>query len=470
MSIGPRGKVFRDSVHGLIKIEPEDSHILSLLNAPEFQRLRRVRQLGVSSLTYPGATHTRFAHSLGVFNFAQRILAVLRRRYAADSSIVDLLDAKAPVVKAAALLHDLGHGPFSHMIERAFPSIANHEDKTVALIRDNGSIPGILAEHKIAPQDVAELVLKTSEHLFLADIVSSQLDADRMDYILRDALNTGVEYGKFDSEWVLNSLCLGLEPNAPDQDHRRLRLCMEERRGLYSAEQLVMARMHMSFQLYYHRATRGWEAHLLCLLRLASELARRHALPKTTPPHVVRFLCDEGVLENDDWLWFDESAVEAALQQWASAVGGDTDLKDLAHLSRSFLLRQKVFQCAEITLPNTTVSIRLSRDLDKCGRGDIDWLLDDPTFTSYKDYDAGFRSQKPRQDRGAISTGAILVGTGELSDRARPAEAVSRVLEALGRNPDGSRLSLCRLYFREHLNEPIGNILAELRLMTHNPS
>ena len=118
--ISPKGKVFRCPVHGLIRIDPEDEYILDLINTPEFQRLRRVRQLGVSSFTYPGAEHTRFAHSLGVFNFAQQIVASLQRRYAAQTELVSLLAYQRRNVLAAALLHDVGHGPFSHMIERAF--------------------------------------------------------------------------------------------------------------------------------------------------------------------------------------------------------------------------------------------------------------------------------------------------------------------------------------------------------------
>ena len=106
-----RGKVFRDPVHELIRIDPDDLFVLDLMDTPEFQRLRRVRQLGVSALTYPGAEHSRFAHSLGVFNFAQRMLGLLRAKYHGDSTATDLIDGNAKAVKAAALLHDLGHGP-----------------------------------------------------------------------------------------------------------------------------------------------------------------------------------------------------------------------------------------------------------------------------------------------------------------------------------------------------------------------
>ena len=121
-----------------------------------------------------------------------------------------------------------------------------------------------------------------------------------MDYILRDSISIGVEYGSFDSQWVLNSICLGLEPS-PEKGTgpEFLRLCLEEKRGIPSAEQLVMARMHMSFQVYYHRVTRGWEAHLLCLLRLASELAKDDKLPPSTPSNVAKFLRSDGLLDGD---------------------------------------------------------------------------------------------------------------------------------------------------------------------------
>ena len=113
-----RGKVVRDSVHGLIAIRPDERYLLDLINAPEFQRLRRIRQLGVSNMTYPGAEHTRFSHSLGVLNFSGRMLDHLKRRYADHSEIAGLVSKYERTIKAAALLHDTGHGPFSHMLER----------------------------------------------------------------------------------------------------------------------------------------------------------------------------------------------------------------------------------------------------------------------------------------------------------------------------------------------------------------
>lgn len=459
--IDTRGKVFRDPVHELIRIETGDDFILDLINAPEFQRLRRIRQLGVSSFTYPGAEHTRFAHSLGVFNFAQRILSVLQRRYAKDPTALDLLHANAKVVKAAALLHDVGHGPFSHMIERAFPAIADHEKKTVALIRDTGSIPERLNRHGIDPVAVASLIQKTTPHRFLVDIVSSQLDADRMDYILRDALSTGVKYGSFDAEWVLNSMCLGTEAGVAEIGKpENWRLCLEDRRGVYSAEQIVMARMHMSFQVYYHRVTRGWEAHMLCLLQLAAKHAKAGEIPAGTSPVVEAFLTKEGKLDGDDWLFFDESALESSLQAWAR---GDGAYKKLADLSRAFLLREKVFLSVNVGKLQIKQVLALIKELSAAGDENIDWLHDDAKFTAYKDFGAGFRGSEKDQKKEAESTSAILISDGDLASMARPIESTSQVLQALGDNPQGTRESVSRIFARKELfsSEQIGKLLVQ---------
>jgi HD superfamily phosphohydrolase len=470
--ISPRGKVFRDPVHGLIRIEPDDEFILDLINLPEFQRLRRVRQLGISSLTYPGAQHTRFAHSLGVYHFAKRILSSLRRRYATEKELIAVLDSQRRNVLAAALLHDVGHGPFSHMIERAFDEFDDHEEKTVSLIRDGGNITDCLAKHGIDPKSVANLILKTSEFSFLVDIISSQLDADRMDYILRDALNTGVKYGAFDAEWVLNSLCLGGEPGQKiTGDFKSLRLCLEDRRGLFSAEQLVMARMHMSYQVYYHRATRGWEAHLLCLLQLAAEILKKGDLPANTPPNVIYFLKpaadnakSKEPLTGDAWLWFDESSVEAALHAWASA---QETQPELAELSRNFLLRKKTFDCIELGQFGADIienTLKILSELKKGERENMDWWWDDAKFTSYKDFDSGYRANTKKKDNAAVSTSAILISDGELTSAAQPAEMSSIVLSVLGEKPQGTNTSLSRIYYQKNISEKIEKVLVSLGL------
>src|SRR5438105_5262793 len=244
----------------------------------------------------------------------------LQHRYRNDSTVTDLLHEHQQTVKAAALLHDVGHGPFSQVMERAFQALRRHEGTTISIIvAARSAVFKVLEQHNVDPRSVADIIDKVSPHRLLVDIVSSQLDADRMDYILRDALATGVKYGAFDAEWLINSLCIGSEPGVSTvAGEKHWRLCLEEKRGLHSAEQLVIARMHMSLQVYFHRATRGWEAHLLSLFRLAADLAAENRLPGKTPPIVRRFFEQKGELKQGDLLLFDEVTLISALQIWSS--------------------------------------------------------------------------------------------------------------------------------------------------------
>jgi HD superfamily phosphohydrolase len=453
--IGPAGKVIRDAIHGLIRIEAEDAYLLDLINTPEFQRLRRVRQLGVSSLTYPGAEHSRFAHSLGVMNFAQRILTSLRHRYRNDSAATDMLKSHERTVKAAALLHDVGHAPFSHLMERAFATLANHEEKTSELIKSaNSELSAVLEHHQIDPQAVCDIIDKAAEHRLLVDIVSSQLDADRMDYILRDTLATGVKYGAYDSEWLLNSLCICTEPNEPAPGKEsQWRLALEENRGLYTAEQLVIARMHMSLQVYFHKATRGWEAHLLCLFNHAARLAKDKKLPDATPEVVRRFFAGEGKLSHSEFLMFDEAALTWSLQVWAASSAKEH--VRLAELSSGFLMRRKSFVCRELSPLGFSKSTKLQKELAACGQEGIDWLLDEINFNSYRDFGAVFKSARtPGQEE--ISTSAILLSDGRLGSASRPVESRSHLFGEMGRNPVES---VVRLYFHHQIKENVLKML-----------
>lgn len=452
-----RGKVFRDPVHELIRVDPEDSFVLNLMDTPEFQRLRRVRQLGVSALTYPGAEHSRFSHSLGVFNFAQRMLAILRARYHRSSTATDLLDQNAKTVKAAALLHDVGHSPFSHMAERAFGMRGRHERKTIELVTGEGSIREILSDHKIDPEQVANLVSGASEFRILVDIVSSQLDADRMDYLLRDACNTGVKYGSFDSEWLLSSLVIGTEPNttAPGNVYD-WRLCLDERRGLHSAEQFIIARMHMSLQVYFHHATRGWEAHLLCLFREAATLAEKNELPESTPHLAREFFRTKGKIEPALFLQLDEATILCALQQWTFAEKHPR-LRDLA---ASFLSRRKIFHCFELPRSDYRTAIQLSGALKDIGNEEYDWLLDSSDLVTYEDFDSMFRGSK--RTPAEVSTTAILLADGVLAAAARPVESDSIMLRAMGDNPIEA---INRLYCHQDIVEPVKKLLVALGVL-----
>jgi uncharacterized protein len=453
-----RGKVFRDPIHGLIRIEKDDEFLLDLINTPEFQRLRRVKQLGVSWLTYPGAEHSRFAHSLGVLAFAQRILSALQRRYQSGTEHKLLADHSREV-KAAALLHDIGHGPFSHVVERAFGKRKRHEKRTEQLIVSPASaVNKVLLQHGVNPTFVRAIIGQVSDYPFLQDIVTSQLDADRMDSILRDAHSSGVRYGAFDSDWIVNSVCLGLDPIAPGNsyDVRHLRLCLEDRRGLHSAEQLIIARYHMSMQVYFHRTTRAWEAHLLMLLNEAKRLEAD--LPARTPEVLLRYVADSGEISDSDFLRLDDAIVTAGIDAWASS--DKPEHRFLADLAASFLRREKRVVIRELTREEarTDRKLILQRCLERrVGLEGGKWLLDDVPFELYKFFG-------PLAARGATpdeqtKTDAILLSDGDLTKVAIPFEAKSLLFEALSEPPAGHaehrKPLLCRLYFLPEVEEKV---------------
>src|SRR5947207_7747382 len=196
--------IIRDSVHDVIAFQmdrPTDALIFRLLAAPELQRLRRIRQLGLASLAYPGADHSRYSHSLGVMETARKILDQLAKSFAID-------EEGRIVCVVAALLHDLGHGPFSHVFERV--SGVHHEEVTHRVILDPESgVHAILVDHDRAmPEQIVAFLQCQPKRTFFCDIISSQLDADRFDYLLRDNLMTGARYGFYDLQWVLHALII----------------------------------------------------------------------------------------------------------------------------------------------------------------------------------------------------------------------------------------------------------------------
>lgn len=464
--IKEKGKVFRDPVHRLIRIEREDQFILDLINTPEFQRLRRVRQLGVSNLTYHGAEHSRFAHSLGVFSFAQRIIATLRRRYGRDHAVTKHLETHARVAKAAALLHDIGHGPFSHMIERAAGSNFDHEAMTARLItQDNGegSISSILGRHGIVAKDVADVISKVYPHRLIVDIVSSQLDADRMDYLLRDSLMTGVEYGVYDAEWLLNAMCVGRDPGAADPSNGNLappehawRLCLDRDRGLYAAEQLILARHHMMLQVYMHRVTRGYEVMLLNLFQHVAGLAKDARLLEATPASVVAYFQSGIKVDRDQWLLFDETAMVAAFQVWSRDTSAGTEWR--RRMSRAFLNRERILRAHPIGKLGTEKTMRLQEGLSKANlTNSVDWGLDNGKHLPYKGVYYGAAVAGGDEEQSTLS---ILLSDGNPDSKGRPIEQESSTLRVM----DNDAQAVTRLYIdveKLSLAEPV---LRELKI------
>ena len=237
-------KVLKDPVHSYIHIHYEV--IWNCLDSKEFQRLRRIRQLGGDFQVYPTAEHSRFSHSLGVYEIVRRMVTEVK------SLCVELTEYEKVCVMLAGLLHDVGHGPFSH----AFEHVTNHshEEYTAKIILGNTELNAILrAVSEKLPQDIVSIIQHTHENDILNQIVSGQLDADRMDYLLRDSYFTATSYGQFDLERILRTM--------------RVRKTAEGRKvivvkytGIHSVEDYIMARYQMYWQVYYHPVARSYEA------------------------------------------------------------------------------------------------------------------------------------------------------------------------------------------------------------------
>ena len=233
----------RDPIHGLVALSPKE---VDLINTRAFQRLRRIRQLAMAFLVYPGTLHTRFDHSIGVTHIAGRICNQLRQ-------LRKITAVECERIRLAALLHDIGHGPFSHVSEHLLDKYATkigdstvekiHEKVTVDIINKDSEISDILTVEE--RQFIVEMIEGKETRDFRRDIISSDLDADKMDYLLRDSYFAGVKYGLYDLEKIIESCRAHRE-----KDGSYLAISDE---GIYALEQLLLAKLHMTQQVYSHR-------------------------------------------------------------------------------------------------------------------------------------------------------------------------------------------------------------------------
>ena len=237
-------KVLRDPVHGYIHVSLQV--VWDVINSAWFQRLRRIRQLGGAYVVYHCAEHSRFEHSLGVYEIVRRMVTEVR-------DIAEALNEREKVtVMLAALLHDIGHGPYSHAFEGVTDT--SHEEFTCRIIEENTEITFILENCAIGlAKEVSDVIRHKSANPLLTQLISSQLDADRFDYLLRDAYFTGTTYGEYDLERILRIMRV--------TDHNQL---VVKESGVYAVENYIMARYHMYWQVYYHPVARSYE----CILHM----------------------------------------------------------------------------------------------------------------------------------------------------------------------------------------------------------
>ena len=252
-------KIINDPVFGFLSVPNE--LVYDVLQHPYVQRLNRIRQLGLSYLVYPGAMHSRFGHSLGAMHLMQEAIQSLRLKG------VEITDEEATAAMIAILLHDIGHGPFSHVLEHTIVEGVTHEDISLLMMErineDLSQKTKDRSAQRQKPLDMAIAIFKNEypKH-FLHQLISSQLDVDRMDYLCRDSFFTGVQEGRVASERLLKML-----------DVRNDRLVVQVK-GIYSVEKFLVARRLMYWQVYLHKTSVAAEQHLIKILSRAKELAR----------------------------------------------------------------------------------------------------------------------------------------------------------------------------------------------------
>lgn len=296
-----------------------------LIDTAEFQRLRRIRQLGLAFFAYQTAEHSRFTHSLGAFHLAGRILDRLEERHT-----IDPVDRTA--VLASALLHDVGHGPFSHVIESVLGF--HHEDFTIeAVLSSDTEIGNTLRSFsEELPNDVAAIVRGEFRRFALAQLVSSQLDVDRMDYLLRDTLMTGVKYGIYDLEWVLRSIEI-------DEENDQLYVSS---RGIYAVEDYLQARYYMFRQVYFHRTLRSAEGVLRSILKRAISLFAAGSDVWLAKGTAFETVLEGRKLSLAEHMSLDDADILFHIKQWQKS-----DDMTLADLSNRFLTR-RLFKAIDI--------------------------------------------------------------------------------------------------------------------------
>lgn len=324
-------RIYRDPVHNIIRLRTADAEgelMMRLIDTPEFQRLRRIKQLGLGLYTYQGAEHSRFTHSLGAFHLMSRVLDRLSEKY-------EINKQDRAAARAAALLHDVGHGSFSHVMEKVLGF--HHEKWTVEVVLSEATEIGKLLRSFSAelPAKVAAIIEGKFQPAALGQLVSSQLDVDRMDYLLRDSLMTGAKYGIYDLEWIINALSI-------DEEGDRIYVAA---RGLYAVEEYLQARYYMFRQVYFHRTLRSAEAVLRSILRRALKLLETGKPVWYAPDTAFEKVLRRNSLSIIEHLEVDDSDVLFHVKQWQRSAD-----EILGDLSRRFTGR-RLFKAIDLDMP-----------------------------------------------------------------------------------------------------------------------
>ena len=259
-------KVFKDPIHSFVLVT--DMLIWQLIETPEFQRLRRIKQLGGTHIVYPTAEHSRFSHSLGVYFIARRMISIL------DKQGISFNESDRMLILCAALLHDLGHGPFSHSFESVLG--IKHEEFTRRILLEGSQVNQLLEEYEAGfAQKVSDVIEKTYPNRLIVSLISSEIDADRLDYLLRDSYFSGTPYGEIDLERILRTMRV---------DDKKV---VFKYSGMHALEDYLLSRYQMYWQVYLHDCSLSFNFLIESLLRRVRMLIQKK----------YKFRCDVWLFE-----------------------------------------------------------------------------------------------------------------------------------------------------------------------------
>ncbi len=371
----PKYKKIRDIVYGFVTLDEQEC---AIIDHPAFQRLRRIKQLSLTDMVYPGANHTRFEHSIGVMQMASDMfdsIITKKQNLLSDELSLDTssIQVYRKIIRLAALLHDVGHAPFSHSGEDLMPLLPKghigyvegqekryeHEDYSIEIIKT--VFKNIIEQHPIIKvEDVTALLGDKTVRppkaslIIWKDLISGQLDADRADYLLRDSKHLGVSYGLYDRDRLVSCMTVGKM-----EETEALRLAIEEK-GWHLAESLVIARYQMFSQVYFHRVRRIYDYHIY---RATKSVLENKGLCGVYPSPT----------QISDYLKFDDWAINAALQE------------GLGDMHGAIIINRKHFKCLEKTSDNPSEDEEAqikARAQDYENQG-IECYLDDKASTSW---------------------------------------------------------------------------------------
>ncbi len=401
-------KVFKDPVHRYIHVR--DQVIWDLIATREFQRLRRIHQLGTTYLVFHGAEHSRFNHSLGVYEIVRRII---------DDSFSgrpQWNDSERLVTLCAALLHDLGHGPFSHAFEKVFD--LDHELFTQKILLGDTEVNAVLRRvSEDFPRKVADVIGKTYPDKLVVSLISSQIDADRMDYLQRDAYFTGVSYGHFDMERILRVM-------RPSEEQAVIK-----QSGMHAVEDYIMSRYQMYWQVYFHPVSRSAEVILVKILQRAKVLSEEGYTFKQEPVHFKSFF--DKTYDLTDYIALDEYILMTYFEAWIREE--DEILSDLCDR----FVNRRLFQYIDF---NPAKEYRKLGELDALFRKagiDPDYYL---VVDSSSDLPYDFYRPGEEEERLPIH---LLMRDGELRELSRESDIVDAI--------SGKRRTDHKLYFPEDM-------------------